>query len=117
LLLVDLVDEGENFGDDGVDLERDFGIELDFIEDFEEVGIAVERDVMLFGEGDYFFSNEAAAFGGEGGGGLVARLVAEGGGLGGRLSWHNACIPLADGAVAARSPNLPLHCSADNKRN
>lgn len=113
LLLIDLIHEGEDFGHDSVDLERDFGIEFGFFEDFDEVRVAVERDVFGFGEGDDFFRHQATAFGGEFGGGGRVFVVLKGGrfGEGGRgLAWHDSCISVGNSAAGSLSLSTRPPC-------
>lgn len=94
-LFVGFVEEGEDFGNDGVDFEGDFGVEFGFLEDFDEVGIAMEGDIVGFGDFDDFFGDRALAFSREFGG--AGFIVLEGCGFGswgwfGEECWHGACI-------------------------
>lgn len=64
-LILKLIYIRKNFSDDGVDFHGDFLVDFELFKDVDEIGVAADGNIVLFGEFNDLVGDSAFAFGGE----------------------------------------------------
>lgn len=75
---VGAIDKGEDFCNHHVGIGWDFRLQLQAGEDFHQVAVFMDRDIMFFGQGEDLVGHQPLAFTDDGGGRLFFLVVAQG---------------------------------------